>query len=307
MIWTRSPDTSGFIHGLRPVRKGSASLLGSLLLLGLVGGCARDAGDEGSDEQAYLRARPRTGTQARASTSPSRTHNRTLDRRNGLIASGDGSTDVRSGTATFYDYARTASGRACNATVAGCGYRAAPPSDYIAVNTADFGRSQMCGACVEVKGPKGTAIGRVVDECPSSNPDCVQGHLDMSRSLFNKISRTTGDERNITWRVVPCGSTSPISYQIKDGTNPWWGAFVVLNHNKSLKTVEIWRLASGTSRGRWQALTRQGDNNFIAEQGFGASPVKVRLTPMDGGDPIEDTIRAEMKACTTVAGGGVQF
>src|SRR5947207_9220660 len=81
---------------------------------------------------------------------------------------------TRSGQATFYD-----------ATGAGnCSFDPTPNDLMVgAMNQTDYAGSLLCGAYVEISGPKGVVVVRIVDRCP----ECPTGNIDLSQEAFARI------------------------------------------------------------------------------------------------------------------------
>lgn len=94
-----------------------------------------------------------------------------------------------SGEATYYD---------ANGTGA-CGFPASTDFMVAAINDEQYSK-ENCGKCVEVTGPRGTAIVRIVDKCPG----CDSGDLDLSQTAFGKVARLSDGRVKITWRFVAC-------------------------------------------------------------------------------------------------------
>lgn len=94
-----------------------------------------------------------------------------------------------SGEATYYD---------ANGTGA-CGFE--PSNDFMvaAMNDEQYDKA-TCGKCVEVTGPKGKAIVRIVDKCPG----CDRGDLDLSRTAFSKLANLSAGRIKIKWHMVAC-------------------------------------------------------------------------------------------------------
>ena len=93
------------------------------------------------------------------------------------------------GQATYYDADGTGA----------CGFKASTDLAVTAVNGTDYKKAD-CGKCLEVTGPKGTTVVRIVDLCPG----CKKGDLDLSRSSFTKIATLSAGRVAITWHFVAC-------------------------------------------------------------------------------------------------------
>jgi expansin (peptidoglycan-binding protein) len=150
----------------------------------------------------------------------------------------------------------------------------ASPSDLMvaAMNAPDYATAAWCGACLDVTGPTGHVIVRVVDECPG----CKRGDLDLSPQAFTLLSPLSAGRIPITWHQVACPVTGPIGYMFKDGSNAFWSAIQVRNHRYPIASLEA-RTVSG-----WHPLTRQTYNYFLDASGLGAGPYDLRITDSFG-------------------------
>ncbi|WP_437778159.1 expansin EXLX1 family cellulose-binding protein [Sorangium sp. So ce1097] len=177
---------------------------------------------------------------------------------------------------------------------------------FAAMNTADYNDAAMCGACVEVSRDDGRKVqAMVVDQCPiDTNPKCVRGHIDLSKNAFLQIGEeregylgTTngGAAGKISWKYIPCPTTGPVSFRLKDATNRYWNEIVVEGHAHPIEKLEV--EISGT----WQTATRQSYNYFVVGDGdMGQPPYHVRATDING-----STVEAmlDLKAGAQPAGG----
>jgi expansin (peptidoglycan-binding protein) len=148
-----------------------------------------------------------------------------------------------------------------------------------ALNSSDYDGAAWCGGCVEVDGPGGTVVVRIVDQCPG----CASGDLDLSREAFALIAELPHGRVPITWREVPCDVTGPIRYRFKPGSNPFWTAIQIRNHRYPVATVAA-KLADGT----WRDLPREAYNYFVDAAGLGAGPYTLRVID-DRGHVLDDT------------------
>ncbi len=192
--------------------------------------------------------------------------------------------ESRSGEGTYY-----------GATGAGaCMFDPSPNAmDVAALNLPDWAGSALCGACADVTGPKGSVRIRIVDQCP----ECRSGDLDFSQQAFAKIADLSAGRVPITWALVACDVTGPVSYRYKDGANQWWTAVQVLNARLPVTTLEF--SPDGTS---WNATERQDYNYFLAGSGFGPNPVQVRITAIDG-QTLVDQLPAVQELLVTAGHG----
>jgi expansin len=196
----------------------------------------------------------------------------------GPSSGGDGSAhqavpfgDEHSGVATYY---------AANGEGA-CMFDASPQDmNVTAINAVEWSNSAWCGACIDVTGPSGSVRVRVVDLCP----ECKAGHLDLSREAFAQIAAVELGRVDITWQMVPCDVSGPVSYRYKDGANQWWTAVQVLNHRLPIESMEY----SKDGGGAWESTQRMDYNYFLADGGFGEGSTQVRITAIDGQTLVDE-------------------
>lgn len=176
-----------------------------------------------------------------------------------------------SGKATYY--AATGGGS--------CSFPVSPQDlDVAAISSASYAKAGYCGACAEVKGPKGTVTVRIVDKCPG----CSAGSLDLSESAFAKIADVRQGVVPIEWKVVRCSSTAPVQYHQKDGASKFWTAIQVRNHRVPIRKVEFQK------DGAFVEAVRQDYNYFVLSGGVRTDGAfKIRVTGQTG-EVIEDTI-----------------
>ena len=179
--------------------------------------------------------------------------------------------ESQSGIATYY--AATGAGS--------CSYDASPGSlNVVAMNTAQYAGSAACGTCIQVTGPQGSVLVRVVDQCP----DCDRGHLDLSREAFAQIAAVEAGRVPIQWQPVACEGLGKLAFRYKEGSSQWWAGLQVLNHRLPVRSLEA------RVDGRWVALARQDYNYFIAEGGLGVGPYTLRVTASDGQQRTEENL-----------------
>jgi expansin (peptidoglycan-binding protein) len=152
---------------------------------------------------------------------------------------------TRSGQATFYD---ADGGGNCSFDPS--------PSDLMvgAMNQIDYRNSLICGAYLQVNGPKGTIVIRVVDRCP----ECPEGNIDLSREAFAQIADLADGRVPITWRLVSPALGGPIIYRFKDGSSKWWLAVQIRHHRNP-----IWKVEFRDTDGMFKSLERQEYNYFV--------------------------------------------
>jgi expansin len=171
------------------------------------------------------------------------------------------------------------------------------PNDLMvaALNTPDYHTAMLCGARIEVTGPDGSVIVRVVDRCP----ECAVGDVDMSPQAFERIAEIRRGRVPITWRLLSPELSGPIAYRFKEGSNQWWTAVQIRNHRNPVYSVEV----LGTD-GRFHQLEREMHNYFVDPTGFGTGPVTLRVTDIYGN---QITDRAIPWAVAAQFDGSAQF
>jgi expansin (peptidoglycan-binding protein) len=150
-----------------------------------------------------------------------------------------------------------------------------------AVNGGDYDRAAWCGACLEVTGPSGAVVVRVVDKCPG----CKPGDLDLGQAAFAALAPLAEGRIPIRWRPVACDVTGPIAYRFKDGSNAFWTAIQIRNHRHPIKKLE-WRDATGA----WSAIDRAEYNYFVTTRALGKGPYVLRVTDAYGHEVVDEGI-----------------
>ena len=183
-----------------------------------------------------------------------------------------GSEPTSEGEATFYDFA-DGSGA--------CGFPATPDDLMIgAMNAADFGNSDPCGACAHVVGPDGEIDICIVDLCP----DCAQGNIDLSPTAFAKIAKLETGRVPISWQYVACNVNGPVTYHFKDGSNPFWTAVQLRNIRYAVSKLEF------EKDGEFVPVGRLSYNYFVQDSGMGQGPLKLRVTDVHGSELTDSGI-----------------
>jgi expansin (peptidoglycan-binding protein) len=185
--------------------------------------------------------------------------------------------------AVFEDLTGVATWYAADGTGA-CSFDASPDLMVTAVALPDWAGSAHCGQCLEVWGPEGHIVVRVVDQCP----ECPSGHLDLSYQAFDAIADPNTGVIPIAFRSIECPVTGTISVQQKDGSNVWWLALQVRDARYAVAGMEVRQNGSAT----WQAMPRQDYNYFlITATGSGLSlPLDLRITDLHGHVVVENDL-----------------
>lgn len=194
---------------------------------------------------------------------------------------------IHKGEATYY-YPEVAPGN--------CSFDSIPANRMIgAMNAVDYNGSQICGACVSIKGPKGTVIIKIIDQCP----ECPKGNIDISPEAFSKIADTLAGRVPINWQIVPCDVNEPIEYHFKGDSNQWWTAVQIRNHRYPIYSIEYLTLQK-----EFNSLTRVDYNYFVKYGGIGLGPYIFRVKDIYG-HVLEDS--GVVLNTTTGVAGGKQF
>ncbi|OGU37070.1 MAG: hypothetical protein A2068_03295 [Ignavibacteria bacterium GWB2_35_6b] len=180
---------------------------------------------------------------------------------------------IHSGEATYY-YPEVAPGN--------CSFDSIP-SDFMigAMNAVDYAGSQICGACVEITGPKGSVVIKIIDQCP----ECPKGNIDLSPQAFSKIADTLSGRVPINWQIIPCDLSKPIEYNFKGDTNQWWMAVQIRNHRYPIYSIEYLTLQK-----KFKPLTRVDYNYFVEYGGIGLGPYIFRVTDIYGHLLVDSTV-----------------
>ncbi|MFC4021482.1 expansin EXLX1 family cellulose-binding protein [Micromonospora sp. GCM10011542] len=184
-----------------------------------------------------------------------------------LAAAPPTGTATHDGKATFYD---------SNGAGGNCSNPAAPANRlYVALGPDEYAAGAACGGFLDVTGPKGTVRVLITDQCP----ECVPGHLDLSREAFARIADPVRGVVPVRYRaVVNPPLPGPLTFRIKEGASQWWFAVRVGNHGNPLRAVEVRQRDSGG----WRPAVRQDYNYWLIASGAGPGPYSVRVSDVYG-------------------------
>ena len=182
---------------------------------------------------------------------------------------------VHSGQATYY-YA-TGGGA--------CSFEPSPDDLMVAAfNEVYYGEADLCGAYVEVTGPKGSVVVRIVDLCPG----CLEANLDLdlSQQAFEAIADLARGRVAVTWRVVSPELSGPIAYHFAEGSSQWWTGIQVLNHRNPISRLEY-----RDGAGNWVSVPRKAWNYFVqTTPAMGPGPYELRVTDAFGNQIMDQDI-----------------
>ncbi|GME66001.1 putative extracellular cellulase allergen asp f7- protein [Neofusicoccum parvum] len=182
------------------------------------------------------------------------------------------------GAATFYG--GNVQGGMCSFS----GYTLPPGIRGTALSSNNWENAANCGACVNVKGPKGETIkAMIVDQCPS----CAKNQLDLFQGAFTEIANKSAGKVGISWEFVPCGVSGPIRLKNKEGTSQYWFSMQVLNSNFAIDSMQV-----STDGGKtWQKTQRAEYNYFENDSGFGTDTVDVKVTSSNGKSIVTKNVK----------------
>ncbi|MGL5866577.1 MAG: expansin EXLX1 family cellulose-binding protein, partial [Dermatophilaceae bacterium] len=202
----------------------------------------------------------------------------------GAASAAAGSEGYRTGEGTYY--AATGEGN--------CSFEKSPENMMVAaMNQSDYGNASLCGAFVEVNGPKGTQVVRIVDRCP----ECKPGDIDLSQQAFVRIADQIDGRVPIRWRIVSPEATGPVAYRFKEGSTQYWTAVQVRNNRHPIAKFE-YRIGAGP----FKEVERSIYNYFVVNQGMGPGPYTFRVTDIYGHTLTDENIA--LSVGKEIAGAG---
>lgn len=172
-----------------------------------------------------------------------------------------------SGFATFYSYVPGTG--ACS-----FGDDAATP--VAAANPVDFAGSKLCGSWVQVNGPLGSVVVRIVDLCPG----CAAGDLDLDATAFASIANPAAGRVPITWQTIADPVEENVFVQIRPGSNAFFLQVQPFATRYGVASVEY----LGPSG--YVTAKRESYNYFTVDGSIAptplASPFTLRVTDVNG-------------------------
>ncbi|MFC3992917.1 expansin EXLX1 family cellulose-binding protein [Actinoplanes siamensis] len=199
------------------------------------------------------------------------------------------STSSKSGKATFYDLAGSSGN---------CSFEVPADDLYVALGPDQYAEGASCGAYLDVTGPKGAVRVKVFDSCP----ECETGHLDLSRTAFQKIGNEVAGIISVKYKLVTNPSVpGPVTVRIKEGASRYWFAARIDNHANPLSSVQV----AGPG-GTFRTAHRTDYNYWLVDSGAGAGPYRIRTTDVHGNSTTLSGIRMRpgvvQKTSTSVSG-----
>merc|ERR1711892_843573 len=147
----------------------------------------------------------------------------------------------------FYDHGEvTAYGT--NPTGGHCGFKELPSDQakkyFVAISSQDtegWKDGLYCGSCVRLKYTDGKElIGYIHDSCPS----CPKYHWDLSDYMYLDLTneQSVGIKDISDAEIVECPDnivSGNMKVKIKEGSNPWWAAYQVLNTKNPINGMSM--------------------------------------------------------------------
>jgi len=155
-----------------------------------------------------------------------------------------------------------------------------------------FDSKSHCGECVEITGQNGTKIiATVIDECPygsdGGNTACqanAAGHLDLSKTAFDRLGYPVGNPNNTNWKFVPCPVSGNVKVRFKSGNN---NEFFVENVITPIASIMVnGTAARRQSYGAWHIDSAIGTPATLAMTDMAGRSLTVTL---NGGTSNQDT------------------
>ena len=153
-----------------------------------------------------------------------------------------------------------------------CSFDASTDFHVAAMNATDYGNADWCGACLQVTGPNGSTVVRVVDKCPG----CAKGDLDLSQTAFGELAPLSAGRIAISWHEVACDVTGPIGYHFKAGDTKFYTPIQIRNARYPIATLEV------QEGGAYVAIPRVSYDYFVPSAGLGDGPFALRTTDTRG-------------------------
>lgn len=155
-----------------------------------------------------------------------------------------------------------------------CSFGELPPDGlYVGLSGTEYGQADLCGAYLDVRGPRGEVRVLVADRCPG----CAPGQVDLSATAFDRIADRAQGVAPVGYNLVRDPEPAPrLSVVVKPDSSPAWFAVLVTGAGNPLRQVAL-----RGSDGHWRELYR-GMDNYWTVSGAGAGPFALRITDAFG-------------------------
>lgn len=177
----------------------------------------------------------------------------------------DASPPTKPGEARYYSFGPGAA----------CSFAGLPANGfYTGVSAQEYGHADLCGAYLDVRGPRGDVRVLIADRCPG----CAPGQLDLSTAAFEQIADRSDGVVQIRYSLVRDPLPAPeLSYELKPDSSPSWLAMLVIGSGNPIQRIALRSAADGP----WHELNR-GMDNYWTISGAGPGPFSARVTDIDG-------------------------
>lgn len=167
------------------------------------------------------------------------------------------------GNAFFYD---------TSARIGACSVPWAFGDHVAAINQAQWEGALHCGECLQLTGPLGTTLVKVLDRCP----ECTSGQLDLSPEAFAAIGDPGQGVAAVQWQRVECPVSGNIDYHFQDSSQ-FYLSLQPRNHRHGVQSVSV--LLGGS----YVPMTRSVANRFVLDTGTGSpGAFQIRVTSSAG-------------------------
>lgn len=133
--------------------------------------------------------------------------------------------------------------------------------DHVAaINLAQWDGAAHCGECLQVTGPLGTTVVKVLDLCP----ECTAGQLDLSPEAFAAIGDPLQGTVPVQWQRVDCPVSGNLTYRF-EGSSEFYLSLQPRNHRHGVQSISV------LHNGNYMPMVRTGSNKFIYATGTGSA------------------------------------
>ncbi|TDH74388.1 uncharacterized protein CCR75_005086 [Bremia lactucae] len=164
--------------------------------------------------------------------------------------------------------------------------------NYAALNNDQWDSTRNCGRCAQVScdddrcsDKTTTEVVYLLDRCP----ECKQGDLDLSPSVFKKLTGSDPSRYNIKWQFVDCPVKGNVQYCTKSGSSSSWLAIQPTNFANGVASFKIENQDVTMVDSCYYYLLANGAN-------VNMDAVNVEMTSISG-ETITDTLKLEVDKC----------
>lgn len=203
------------------------------------------------------------------------------------VALAGSSSSYFTGDGTSYTLGQTSAGN-CNFM-----YDPGVGDYYAALNNDQWDDTLNCGRCAEVScddsrcsDTTSTVTVWIVDRCP----ECVEGDLDLSPTVFKQLTGSDPSRYTIKWKFVDCPVSGGIEYCAKSGSSSSWLAVQPANMAQGVASMKIANQDVTMVDSCYYFLLNGGSNVDM-------SAVDIELTSVSG-ETVTETVSLTADSCT---------